>query len=82
MVKVGAGYGDVIRLLKDAGQTNAMDSNLVINAVPQLSNSYRNARAELSDKYVSEKIPEMFDDSSSDESETSKSGKGIFRDLW
>lgn len=82
MVEVGAGYGDVIRLLKDAGQTNAMDSNLVINAVPQLSNSYRNARAELSDKYVSEKIPEMFDDSSSDESETSKSGKGIFRDLW
>ncbi|MGI9518068.1 MAG: flagellar basal body P-ring protein FlgI [Pirellulaceae bacterium] len=40
-VRMGLDYSDTIRLLKDARQTGALDSQLVINALPKLSNSYR-----------------------------------------
>jgi len=41
IVKLDADYGDVVRLLKHAKDSESMDSQLVINSVPQLSNSYR-----------------------------------------
>jgi len=88
MVKLGANYGDVVRLLKDARQTEAMDSRLVINAIPLLNTNYQNQTmlGEASEKYVTESMPGMFDDSapepeeSGSESEGKK--KGIFRSFW
>ena len=75
MVKLEADYSDVIRLLKHARESQSMESQLVINAAPQLSSSYRTVGAdeewdEDGDLLVSEKA--------SSEDETSKS-KGIFR---
>ncbi|MCP4462036.1 MAG: hypothetical protein GY819_04455 [Planctomycetaceae bacterium] len=75
MVKLEADYSDVIRLLKHARESQSMESQLVINAAPQLSSSYRTVEAdeewdEDGDLLVSEKA--------SSEDETSKS-KGIFR---
>lgn len=90
MARLGSDYGDIIRLLKDARQTKAMDSQLVINAVPQLSNSYHprtaalNSSGERSDKYVTETMPEMFDDTKSVPAGqgSPQKKKGIFRKFW
>ncbi len=41
MVKLGANYGDVVRMLKESRQSEALKSQLVIDAVPKLENSYR-----------------------------------------
>ncbi len=44
-VRMGLDYTDTIRLLKDARQTGALNSQLVVNALPKLSNSYRAEQA-------------------------------------
>lgn len=83
---LGLDYGDLLKLVKDAVTSHATDMNLVINAVPQLSRSYRagaqpgesgesgemegEMEGELSNNYVPEEMPEMFDDKPAAESDT------------
>ena len=74
MVKLEADYSDVIRLLKQAQKSKSMESQLVINSVPQLSSSYRTVGVSGDgdeELLVSEKA--------SSEEEESSQGKGIFR---
>ena len=75
MVKLEADYSDVIRLLKHARESQSMESQLVINAAPQLSSSYRTVGA---DEEWDEEGDLLVSEKASSEDETSKS-KGIFR---
>ncbi len=68
MASLGYDYGDVLTLMKEAKRVGAFESQLVINAVPQLSNSYRQVGlsgsvSESSDRFIAEPMPDMFDDS-------------------
>ncbi len=87
MVRLGADYGDVIRLLKHANSNDSLPSQLVINAVPALSKSYRSTgtAASGSEAYVSggaataaEEVPVP----ATAEDDRSSEGKGIFGKFW
>ena len=75
MVKLEADYSDVIRLLKHARESQSMESQLVINAAPQLSSSYRTVGA---DEGWDDEGALLVSEKTSSEDETSKR-KGIFR---
>ncbi len=82
-VALGCDYGDILKLVKDAGASNALSSRLVINALPSLNSSYRAGvqPGESDDMYASEELPDMFDDSSgaaNNGNAGERSAKGIF----
>ena len=90
-VRLGADYGDIVRLLKDAKRSEALDSELVINALPKITNSYRSTHngqpdGELSERYVREKMPQLFETETTGAAQpVSTEGKGIFarmQGLW
>ncbi len=87
---LGCDYGDILNLVKDASATEAMTARLVVNALPQLSRSYRAGvePGSFDGEHVAESLPEMFDDSAAstrDAGSPPRTGKGIFgrlEGLW
>ncbi len=85
---IGCDYGDLLKLVRDATNSGAIDSRLVVNALPQLNRSYRagvepgESAAETSDTYISEEMPEMFDDAEKEPTSKPESRRwGLFGKL-
>jgi hypothetical protein len=89
MVRLDADYGDVIQMLKDARRNDAMDSRLVINAVPRLSKSYRSAEGQRSGTADNESAtadpgdpPPVTVSQRPPPDQTESQGKGILGRFW
>ena len=64
----GYGYGSLLKIFREAKNAGSVNSRLVVNAVPKLGRTYTPGEfedelpPEVSDKYVSQPMPELFRD--------------------
>ena len=60
----GFGYGSLLKIFREAKQSDTVNTRLVVNAVPKLGRTYTPDEFELppetSDKYVAQPMPELF----------------------
>jgi len=63
---MGFGYGPLLKMLREAKQSDMLDTRLVVNAVPKMGRDYRAGKSagelppEKSDRYVAGPLPELF----------------------
>lgn len=66
LANMGFGYGQLLKMLREAKQSEMLDTRLVVNAVPKMGRSYTPGKSldelppEKSNKYVADPIPELF----------------------
>jgi hypothetical protein len=64
--KAGFGYGDLLQVFREAKNSDALNSRLVVNAVPKLGRSYVPGQSaeelppEQSERFVASEPPELF----------------------
>jgi hypothetical protein len=85
---LGCDYGDMLKLVKDAVASDAMEMSLVVNAVPQLNRSYRGGvqpgemTSDPADGYMSDEMPAGQDDVAEDgDKPNAGTARGIFGKL-
>jgi len=66
LAKLDFGYGALMRMFRNANQTDTLNTRLVVNAVPKLGRTYSPDESigqlapEKSERYVAEPLPELF----------------------
>ncbi len=66
LTKAGFGYGDLLKVFRNAKNSNSLNSRLVVNAVPKLGRSYVPGQSaeelppEQSERFVATEPPELF----------------------
>ena len=66
LAKLGYGYGSLIKMFRAANQVDALNTRLVVNAVPKLGRTYTPDESigqiapEKSERYVAQPLPELF----------------------
>lgn len=66
LANMGFGYGRLLKMLRQAKQSEMLDTRLVVNAVPKMGRRYTPGESsgelasEKSDRYVADPLPELF----------------------
>ena len=74
----GYGYGALVNMFRTANQADALNTRLVVNAVPKLGRTYSpdesigHLAPEKSDRYVAQPLPELFRDGQESKTKTKK----------
>ena len=78
LAKLGYGYGALVNMFRTANQADALNTRLVVNAVPKLGRTYSPDESigqlapEKSDRYVAQPLPELFRDGQESKTKTKK----------